>query len=85
MQLTSACAPLPCRARWREVKQQKKKALAERIREQTGYQVSTEPMYDIHVSCRGGGLRCWQDPCWEVHVLLGLFGVFSKDETCCKV
>ncbi|KAI3432399.1 hypothetical protein D9Q98_003955 [Chlorella vulgaris] len=37
------------RARWREVKQQKKKALAERIREQTGYQVSTEPMYDIHV------------------------------------
>lgn len=37
------------RARWREVKHLKKAALAEHIKEVTGYEVSTDPMFDIQV------------------------------------
>ena len=37
------------RARWREVKQTAKAALAARIKETTGYDVSTEAMFDIQV------------------------------------
>ncbi|KAL4459172.1 hypothetical protein ABPG75_014037 [Micractinium tetrahymenae] len=37
------------RARWRAIKQQKKAALAAHIKEVTGYEVSTEPLFDIQV------------------------------------
>lgn len=40
------------RARWRAIKQQKKAALAAHIKEVTGYEVSTEPLFDIQV-CGG--------------------------------
>ena len=49
------------RARWRAIKQQKKEALAAHIKQSTGYTVSAEPLYDIHVGGsreREGGVQC---------------------------
>ena len=41
-----------CACRWRDVKFAKKAALAKHIKEVTGYEVSTQPMFDVQV--RGG-------------------------------
>ncbi len=41
-----------CASRWRDVKFAKKAALAKHIKEVTGYEVSTQPMFDVQV--RGG-------------------------------
>ena len=59
------------RKRWAAIKVQKKAALAARIKEVTGYEVSTSPMYDIQVgagACWAGGFGwlvgaggCWLD------------------------
>ena len=52
------------RKRWAAIKVQKKAALAARIKEVTGYEVSTSPMYDIQV-----GAGCWAG-CWAWWVLV---------------
>jgi len=44
------------RKRWREIKQQKKASLAAHIKEVTGYEVSTEPMFDVQVGVQALGL-----------------------------
>jgi hypothetical protein len=54
------------RKRWAAIKVQKKAALAARIKEVTGYEVSTSPMYDIQVGAGpdGRGGECWVGGCW---------------------
>ena len=57
------------RKRWAAIKVQKKAALAARIKEVTGYEVSTSPMYDIQVGAAPGlaggcdGPGCWWACC----------------------
>ena len=43
-----------CYHRWRDVKFAKKAALAKHIKEVTGYEVSTQPLFDVQVRLRRG-------------------------------